>query len=73
MLEAVGQCQIWLHGREGCWRHGYDRKLSEGFDLGNADKGIAFHGNMCARPGDRAPDPLRPATVAALEMRAVSP
>lgn len=46
MVDAVGQCPIWLHGLSGCWKHGYERKLCDGFDLGCAEKGIAFHGNM---------------------------
>ncbi len=45
-LRRVGQCPIWLHGLRGVWTHGHDVKRRDGFDLGPAERGIAFHGNM---------------------------
>ena len=47
MIKAMGQCQIWLHGLGGCWRYGHElKRRNHGFDLGDAHRGLAWHGNM---------------------------
>ena len=47
MIEAMGQCPIWLHGLGGCWQYGHELKRRDhGFDLGDAHRGLAWHGNM---------------------------
>jgi hypothetical protein len=47
LVHALGQCPIWLHGLQGCWVYGHEKKLREhGVDLGEAADGLAWHGNM---------------------------
>jgi len=45
ILHAVGQCPVWLHGLDGCWRYGHELKLRDGVDLGEASQGLAWYGN----------------------------
>ena len=47
LLRSLGQCPIWVHGLHGCWTYGHELKRREhGVDLGDADRGLAWHGNM---------------------------
>lgn len=35
-----------MHGLDGCWKFGYDLKIAEGVDVGDAHQGISYYGNM---------------------------
>jgi len=47
-LRRLGQVPIWIHGKNSqLWKYGYQTKLKQdGVDLGNAQDGMAWFGNM---------------------------